>query len=101
MDAFNKLGRGSLGELLDTQCLEAKAVAKKKLCIGGSVAADGDKNVDASIEFNLLSSASDQNETVDNFTLTLNQALGSNVKAGDAYATSKLKKVSIMRVFVC
>nr|VZI32536.1 unnamed protein product [Spirometra erinaceieuropaei] len=87
-----KLGRHSLGELLDTQDAEQKANAKKKQQqLAGDEASE--KTVDAGVDFTLLSAAADANEQVDQFALTLSQALGSATKQGDAYATSKLKKI--------
>ncbi|VDK83853.1 unnamed protein product [Dibothriocephalus latus] len=90
--AVERLGHDTLGELLDTQEAEQKANAKKKQQqqVGDEAS---EKTVDAGVDFTLLSAAADPNEQVDHFALTLSQALGSAAKPGDAYATSKLKKI--------
>lgn len=106
--AFAKRSRAGLGELLDTQETEAKkALAKKRqaaataLGFGSDVAgASVHEVVDAPIEFDLLvPPGGDQSDHVDQFTLTLSQALRGTAKTGDAYATSRLKKVGV--VFSC
>ncbi|KAM3184259.1 hypothetical protein ACTXT7_008698 [Hymenolepis weldensis] len=95
--AFDKAGREVLKEVLNIQDIEAKAETKKRLAAWGN---DVEANktemnvVDAPIDFGLLTlPGGDQNEQVDQFTLTLNQAIKGTAKTGDAYATSKLKKV--------
>ncbi|KAM7532573.1 hypothetical protein Aperf_G00000131736 [Anoplocephala perfoliata] len=96
-DAFDKAGREVLKELLNIQEAETKAEAKKRLVALGNdaEASDAEANaVDAPIDFGLLvPPGGDQNEQVDQFTLTLNQAIKGTAKTGDAYATSKLKEV--------
>lgn len=95
--AFTKAGREVLKQMLSIQDAEAKLEAKKRLAVWGN---DVDTNkaemnaVDAPIDFGLLASPDgDQNEQVDQFTFNLNQAIKGTIKTGDAYATSKLKKV--------
>ncbi|VDO12103.1 unnamed protein product [Rodentolepis nana] len=95
--AFTKAGREVLKQMLNIQDAEAKAEAKKRLAVWGS---DVETNkaemnaVDAPIDFGLLASPDgDRNEQVDQFTFNLNQAIKGTIKTGDAYATSKLKKV--------
>lgn len=101
--AFDKAGREVLKELLNIQESEAKAEAKKRLAASGNDAeANGAETnaVDAPIDFGLLMPpGGDQNERVDQFTLTLNQAIKGTAKTGDAYATSRLKEVSIVAHF--
>ncbi len=86
--------------MLDTQDAEARVLAKKRLAANSdspaSAAAEAHK-VDAPIDFGLLvPPGGDQGEQVDQFTLTLSQALKGTAKTGDAYATSRLKKVRLM-----
>ncbi|VDL95455.1 unnamed protein product [Schistocephalus solidus] len=98
--AVERLGHDSLGELLDTQEAEQKANAKKKQQQQQVGDEAYEKTVDAGVDFTLLSAATDPNEQVDQFALTLSQALGSTTKPGDAYATSKLKKCTKRTIVV-
>uniref|UniRef100_A0A5K3FWB2 Coatomer subunit beta n=1 Tax=Mesocestoides corti TaxID=53468 RepID=A0A5K3FWB2_MESCO len=96
--AFEKLGRGVLGEMLEIQEAEAKAEMKKRLAIVNNELSASSvtkvNKVDTPVNFSMLvPPGEDQSEQVDQFTLTLSQALTGTAKTGDAYATSKLKKV--------
>ncbi|KAL5961870.1 Coatomer subunit beta, partial [Taenia solium] len=91
--AFGKIGRDFLKELLDVQDAETK----KRIASCGNMSSTctvESNVVDAPIDFGLLvPPGGDQSEQVDQFTMTLNQAIKGTARAGDAYATSKLKKV--------
>ncbi|CDS40206.1 Coatomer subunit beta [Echinococcus multilocularis] len=93
MCAFGKIGRDFLKELLDVQ----EAETKKRIAASDNVLSPSSaetNSVDASIDFELLvPPEGDQSEQVDHFTMTLDQAIKGTARAGDAYATSKLKKV--------
>lgn len=96
--AFEKIGSDTLKEMLNLQEVEAKAEAKKRLTASDNGLSQSavieSKSVDAPVEFGLLvPPGGDQGERIDQFTLTLNQAIKGTTKTGDAYATSKLKKV--------
>ncbi len=101
---FERLGEKSLGQLLDTIEADQKALARqkkrqKKQAMGDladDAAEEGNKEnrVDAPVAFGLLSMpGGEQGEHVDQMALTLSQAIEGAQKSGDAYATSKLKKV--------
>ncbi|VDM33224.1 unnamed protein product [Hydatigera taeniaeformis] len=94
--AFGKISRGFLKELLDVQ----EAEAKKRNPGSGDLLSNSTSEtnvVDAPIDFGLLvPPGGDQSEQVDQFTITLNQAIKGTAKAGDAYATSNLKKTAFL-----
>lgn len=91
--AFGKIGRDFLKELLDAQDAETKKRTAGSCNILSQSTAETNV-VDAPIDFVLLvPPGGDQSEQVDQFTMNLNQAIKGTARAGDAYATSKLKKV--------
>ncbi|KAF6774034.1 hypothetical protein AHF37_06699 [Paragonimus kellicotti] len=98
LKAFAETSRVCLAEMLTYQESERKAAAKSRnRTLEQRQQQEAQLNrADAPVKFSLLSGQSDLGDTVDRFDLTLSQALGATVKGSgdDAYATSKLSKVS-------
>ncbi|VDQ04030.1 unnamed protein product [Trichobilharzia regenti] len=99
LEAFERTSRACLAEMLTYQESERKSNAKARnqgLIEHQKQLAELNR-ADAPIKFSLLTGQTEFGDTVDRFDLTLSQALGAAGKgaSGDAYATSKLNKVSV------